>query len=100
MILGSVNANREAVIEIAVVGDNKRLKSVTAVVDTGFTGDLTLSRVIIAELGLTWRGIQEGILGDGSVEDFDMYVASVIWDGEIRRIEVNAAEMGLLVGMG
>ena len=41
MILGNVTANREAVIQIAIVGDNKRLKSVKAVIDTGFTGDLT-----------------------------------------------------------
>ena len=51
MILGNVTANREAVIQIAIVGDNKRLKSVKAVIDTGFTGDLTLPSAMIAELG-------------------------------------------------
>jgi len=56
MIIGNVNANREAIIQIAVLGDYKNIKSVKAVIDTGYTGDLMLSRAIINELGLTLRG--------------------------------------------
>ena len=100
MILGNVTANREAVIQIAIVGDNKRLKSVKAVIDTGFTGDLTLPGAMIAELGFTYRGIQEVILGDGSIQTFEMCVGSVIWDGQVRRVEINAAETDSLIGMG
>jgi predicted aspartyl protease len=46
MILGSVNANREAIIQIAVLGDRKQVKSVRPVIDTGYTGDLMLPREI------------------------------------------------------
>jgi predicted aspartyl protease len=56
MIIGNVNANREAIIQIAVLGDYKNIKSVKAVIDTVYTGDLMLSRAIINELGLTLRG--------------------------------------------
>ena len=100
MILGSVNANREAIIQIAVLSDRKKVKSVRPVVDTGYTGDLMLPRAIVNELGLTLRGVQDAILGDGSLKLFEMYVGSVIWDGEIRRIEINASETESLVGMG
>jgi predicted aspartyl protease len=65
MILGSVNANREAIIQIAVLGDSKQVKSVRPVIDTGYTGDLMLPIVIINELGLTLRGIQDAILNSG-----------------------------------
>lgn len=100
MILGSVNVSREAIIEIAVLSDNKQIKSVRAVVDTGYTGDLMLSRAIVNELGLTIRGIQDAILGDGSFTMFEMYAGSVIWDGQVRRVEVNASETESLIGMG
>ncbi len=100
MILGSVNTNREAVIQIAVLSDSKQVKSVRPVIDTGYTGDLMLPRTTINELGLTFRGIQDAILGDGSLKLFEMYAGSVIWDGKIRRVEVNASETETLVGMG
>jgi clan AA aspartic protease len=100
MILGSVNANREAIIQIAVLGDRKQVKSVKPVIDTGYTGDLMLPRAIVNELGLTLRGIQDAILGDGSLKMFEMYAGSVIWDGQVRRVEVNASETESLVGMG
>ena len=100
MIIGNVNANREAIIQIAVLGDYKNIKSVKAVIDTGYTGDLMLSRAIINELGLTLRGLQDAILGDRSLTMFEMYAGSVIWDGQIRRAEINASETELLIGMG
>jgi clan AA aspartic protease len=100
MILGSVNANREAIVQIAVLGDTKQVKSVRAVVDTGYTGDLMLPKEIINELGLILRGIQDAVLGDGSIKMFEMYAGSVLWDGQVRRVEVNASETESLVGMG
>ena len=100
MILGNVNTTREAVIQIAVLSDSKKIKAVRAVIDTGYTGDLMLPRAIIDELGLFLQGIQDAILGDGSLTAFEMYGGSVLWDGQVRRIEVNASETECLVGMG
>jgi clan AA aspartic protease len=100
MILGNVNINREAVIQIAVLSDRKQVKAVRAVIDTGYTGDLMLPTAIVKELGLTLRGIQDATLGDGSLTMFEMYAGSVIWDGQVRRVEVNASETEFLVGMG
>ena len=100
MILGSVNSGREAIIQIAVLSDSKQIKSVRAVIDTGYTGDLMLPRAIVNELGLDLRGIQDAILGDGSLKMFEMYAGSVVWDGQVRRVEVNASETEFLVGMG
>ena len=45
MIIGNVNAIvRQLIIQIAVLGDYKNIKSVKAVIDTGYTGDLMLFR--------------------------------------------------------
>jgi predicted aspartyl protease len=67
---------------IIVVGDlsNQRVV-VDAIIDTGYTGFLTLPPSTIAELNLPWRGSEEGILGDGNTQMFDVYSAKVIWDG-------------------
>jgi clan AA aspartic protease len=100
MISGYVNANREAIIQVAIVGDSKQSKSVKAIIDTGFTGDLTLPKNVIDELGFTLRGFQRVILGDGSIQYFEMFVGVVIWDGQMREVEINAAETDSLVGMG
>jgi clan AA aspartic protease len=100
MIIGSVNTNREAVIQIAVLSDSQQIKAVRAVIDTGYTGDLMVSRAIVDELGLSLQAIQDATLGDGSLTTFEMYAGSVIWDGQVRRIEVNASETECLVGMG
>lgn len=39
-----------------------------------------LPRAIINELGLTFRGLQDAILGDGSLTMFEMYAGLVIGD--------------------
>jgi len=36
---------------------------------------------------------------DGSIDVFDVYVATVIWDGRRRTVEVEAADTEPLVGM-
>jgi clan AA aspartic protease len=99
MILGNVNANREAIIQLAVLGENKQKQGIRAVIDTGYTGCLTLPSSIITTLGLTWYMQQEGILGDGSLCMFNVYEASVIWDGQIRSVEINESDTDPLVGM-
>lgn len=100
MILGNVNANREAIIRLAVLGGNQQRQGVRAVIDTGYTGFLTLPSAVITTLDLTWFMRQEGILGDGSICMFNVYEASVIWDGQVRVVEINESETDPLVGMG
>jgi clan AA aspartic protease len=98
MILGFVH-NREAIIQTAVIGSNQQRRGIRSVIDTGFTGALTLPSAIIAELELRWFTQQEGVLGDGSRRTFDVYGGTVIWDGQLRTVEVNASETAPLVGM-
>ena len=51
MIVGRVNAYREAVISLSVEGSGGRRREIDAVVDTGFNGYLTLPATLIQELG-------------------------------------------------
>ena len=100
MMIGNVNSRREAIIQFAVLGENNQKKAIKAVIDTGYTGFLTLSSAIITKLGLTWYMQEEGILGDGSLCIFNVFEATVIWDGQLKSIEINESETDPLVGMG
>ena len=100
MITGMVNAHREALIPLSVQDANGQEHAIDAVIDTGYTGGLTLPPALIAALGLTWRGYASAVLGDGSLQQFEVYAATVIWDGQARVVEIDAANTDPLVGMG
>jgi clan AA aspartic protease len=99
MMQGFVNQNCEAIIKLAVGHGNARKQMIDAVIDTGFTGFLSLPLSIITSLGLPWYFRDFGTLGDGSEIIFEMYKATVIWDGQNQIIDVAASETEPLVGM-
>lgn len=84
---------------LVVSNENRQTQLIDAVIDTGYTGFLSLPREIIVLLNLPWTGIDRGTLGDGSEATFEVYAAKVIWDGEYRNIPVNEAETDPLIGM-
>ncbi|MEX0268840.1 clan AA aspartic protease [Leptolyngbyaceae cyanobacterium UHCC 1019] len=98
MMQGVVNQSCEAILPI-VVKHNSTTQLVDTVIDTGFSGFLTLPSNIIDGLDLTWKGRDIATLGDGTSCIFDVYIASVIWDGQYRTIDINESETVPLVGM-
>ena len=60
-----MNAAYEAVITLSVQGPEGQAREVDAVVDTGFTGFLTLPPALVAELGLTFETTGHATLADG-----------------------------------
>lgn len=53
----------------------------------------------IAALGLSWLRRGRAILADGSESIFDIYEATVIWDGQLLTIPVDEADSEPLIGM-
>ena len=100
MIGGTVTADLEAIVPLIVLGAGGQQQPLDAVLDTGFSGFLTLASSLIAALGLTWLGREQGILADDSVELFDVYRAVVLWDGQPRPVEVDAVDGRPLLGTG
>jgi clan AA aspartic protease len=72
---------------------------IEAVVDTGFTGHLTLPRATVETLGLQIIGSAESILADGSLVMEDVCLARVLWHGGERPVRVLVAEATPLLGM-
>jgi predicted aspartyl protease len=73
MITGVVHVNLDAVIPLAVRDAAGVMRQMDAVIDTGFTGFLTLPTAEMAALGLTWLSREQGVLADGSTRLFDVY---------------------------
>jgi len=99
MITGVVNAYDEATIRLPIRTADGQDQAVEVIVDTGFTGSLTLPPTVIASLGLPWRSRGLVILANGSEEQCDMHAATVLWDGMPRNILVEAAQTDPLLGM-
>jgi clan AA aspartic protease len=98
MMQGIVNQSCEATLPIVIKNDTTT-QLVDTVIDTGFSGFLTLPFDIISALGLTWEGRDVATLGDGTSCTFEVYIAIVIWDGQYREIYVNESETIPLIGM-
>ena len=99
MIQGAVNAALEAVLPLTVQGTAGRAQEVEAVIDTGFSGFLTLPSALVGVLGLAFDGVGWAVLADGTETRFDVYDATLLWDGRQRRIYVYATETTPLAGM-
>lgn len=97
---GLVDQNCEVTIRLVVGNTDLQRQVIDAVIDTGFTGFLTLPFSVLLNLGLRAYRREQGTLGDGSTCIFDVYRGVVNWDGEFRRIDINASDTTPLVGMG
>ncbi|MBR8836356.1 MAG: clan AA aspartic protease [Stigonema ocellatum SAG 48.90 = DSM 106950] len=99
MITGKVNADYEPIIRIAICDALTKVHERDAVIDTGFDGWLSLPPDLIAGLGLNWKRRGRALLADGSESIFDIYEATVIWDGQLLTIPIDEADSDPLVGM-
>ncbi len=70
----------EARIRLRVRDSRGGTQEIEAVIDTGYTGWLTLPPARIVALGLPWQCYRRGILADGRVKLFDVYEVAVVWD--------------------
>jgi clan AA aspartic protease len=99
VIRGEVDANDQAIIPLEVERPDGRREEIDFVIDTGFTGYLTLPSARIATLQLAFQQRQTYTLADGSSSVFDIFLATVCWDGQDRDVPVLATEGDPLVGM-
>lgn len=99
MIEGVVNAALEAVVTLPLQGPDGHVREVEAVIDTGYSGFLTLPPALTAELGLDFRGNGHAYLANDAEVEFDVYGVTVLWDSQLRDIEADATGSTPLVGM-
>ncbi len=99
MIEGVVNASYEAIVTLLVQGPAGQSLEVEAVIDTGFNRFLTLPPSLVAELSLPFVTSGRVTLADGSEASFEVYVVTILWDGQPRDVYTYAADSTPPVGM-
>ena len=98
MIVGSVNARLEAILQLEIEDSSRHLQIIDTVIDTGFTGAMTLPIAEISALGLSWAGEVVLQLGDGSTQTIDVFDAILWWNGNPLQVGVYAVETAPLLG--
>ena len=99
MIEGVVNAAHEAVVTLHLQEPQGRVRAIEAVVDTGYSGFLTLPTELVTELGLPFAYMGQAFLANDAQVAFDVHYVTVLWDGQPRDIEADATGSTPLVGM-
>ncbi len=101
MLLGYVRRTRdglEPVLQLKVIGSDKKWQTLVFVIDTGFTGYLAVTREMLRQLGLPISGSQRSILADGLTSRCDVVVVTVDWDGVGRTFEAQVFDGDPLIG--
>ena len=85
MIAGVVNDSLELVVQIGLMraGETTRIP---AVVDTGFSGDLCLSRDQIEAMDLEFSYVDRYELADGTIVTKDVFAGQAEFDGQFLDI--------------
>ena len=86
-------------IEIGIAGSNGIFRTLSVVVDTGFTGWVTLPPDLIHELGLQYQGERYIVLADGRESLVELYSALIAWYGQILPRLVHQSDSVPLIGM-
>ena len=71
MIRGRVSESQQALVSIDIVDDRSLYQSVEVILDTGFTGYLTLPTGLIDRLGLLSVGQRTFELANGDLFEFE-----------------------------
>ncbi len=99
MIRGIVTEELEAWVDLAIAGGEQPAVGFSALVDTGFSGSLTLPQAVLEKFHAKPMFQVNVTLADGSEIVADLFELTVLWDGQPLTIEVDAAETEPLIGM-
>ncbi len=99
MIQGVVNDAHEAVVTLSLQGPAGQTQEIEAVIDTGYSGFLTLPTALVTDLRLPFAYIGRAFLANDDEVTFDVHDVTVLWDGQPRHIKADATGSTPLVGM-
>ena len=98
-VLSDGAAGLQAWVTIEVAGSDEAFRSTEVVVDTGFTGWLTLPGTVIEQMRLELYGRRPAVLANGETEILDLYFALVQWHSQTRPVMIHQADGRPLMGM-
>ena len=99
MIRGRINERLEPLVEVSILDDHDIAHSFEFILDTGFSGHLTLPSDVIDRLGLSYSGQRAVAVADGFVHNVDVFTARVLWHEGWRPVFVIRLDSFPLLGM-
>src|SRR5687767_4298415 len=97
MITGTVSG-RHVLVPLVVRAPNGQEGAIEFVLDTGFAGFLTIPTAAVGALLLPFLYRIPARLADGSIIVLHVHEATVIWEGQLRDVEVLATGLEPLLG--
>ncbi|MEM0961141.1 MAG: clan AA aspartic protease [Bacteroidota bacterium] len=98
MIDGFVEPSLDAVVTLNVRGPEGS-ETIDVVVDTGFSGWISLPSHLVRRLGLPWMRSGRAALADGTEVKMEVYDGEVEWHDGWRAVAIDEADTDPLVGM-
>ncbi len=98
MIAGHIDEDWQAILPLIVQhrDPNEPAATIHFLIDTGFTGYLSLTRTWVHKLGLRVIDIQRGMTADGRVGYFETVDVWIIWHNELRVIRAQVLDEPLI----
>jgi len=96
--MNGVVRSHQALIDVIFRSVGRSNLVLEFVVDTGFTGELTLPSSAVQALGLPLVRQITANLADDSTIDVDVHAATILWDGYEREVGVLATGSRPLLG--
>lgn len=94
---GHVHENN-ALLTVPVLAPGQPPLALEFVIDTGFTGFLTLPEAAAVALGLDFLRRMPANLADDSTINVSVYALSIVWNENVREVEVLATGRRPLLG--
>ena len=99
MLRGTISTSLQPWVTIEIMGADGQFQSIEFVVDTGFTGILTLPQNVIQRLGLTYDGRRNAFLANGDPVTLNGWRGTILWHGRRSGVVVLQADGEPLLGM-
>ncbi len=86
VISGFINSRREPFVRIQLLSKGNQAYSHSAVIDTGFNGDLMIPDSLIVQCEWQWVGNEVYENASGDIVRENAFLGQIIWMGQPKRV--------------
>ena len=95
MLSGTIDVSGQIHIPVDLIATHGEKQTLDALLDTGFTGSLGISRALARSLGWQLHGYVEAALASG-LASLAVFIGEVIFDGQhrvVRAVEISSDDV-------
>lgn len=99
MISAQITLDNEALVYLKLIGNTGIQADIPFIIDTGFSGFLSLPQSWMDALGYPVNGSDRVTLADGSHIEVNLHDGKVVWDGQTKDVLIHCLGGDALIGM-